>query len=336
MDENQNDDLNALDAMDAEGGVNKPIDTHLAEEIVEKSELVTSLGKAKSYEHHDTGMSAAEDSPWKLLNLDLLPSRGMFYPQDAELLIKSAKGKEIRHWSTMDEHDPLDVREKINFVLNKCTKFKVRGNPRLMNFSDYSDADKYYILFRIYELTFPNQENKLMAKLRCASGSCKHVNKIQVTSKNLLGFEVPDELYKYYNEEEKCFVLHSPKLEETIKFYLPTSGVIDKFREKRKEEEKAGIEIDKAFYNVGPYLVSDFKQLNRISMSNLKQDTFGWSDLKFTIIHKFTEMLRKSAVNKATGVCEKCKSRLESSIFLGGSFTVKDIFIVSAGLDELI
>ena len=333
MDENEQDDaLSRLDAIDAEHGVNKPISE--ATEVVEKSEPVTSLGKARSYEQPE--LSAAEDSPWKLLNLDLLPSRGMFYPEGVELLIKSAKGKEIRHWSTMDEHDPLDVREKINFVLNKCTKFKVRGNPRPLNFSDYSDADKYHILFRIYELTFPNQENKLMAKLRCASAKCKHVNKLQVTSKNLLGFDVPEELYKYYNPEEKCFVLYSPKLEETIRFYLPTSGVMDKFREKKKEEESAGIEIDKAFYNVGPYLVPDFRQLSKSQMSLLKQDTFGWSDLKFTIIHKFTEMLRKAAVNRATGVCEKCKSRLESSIFLGGSFTVKDIFIVSAGLDELI
>ena len=61
---------------------------------------------------------------------------------------------------------------------------------------------------------------------------------------------------------------------------------MDKFREKKKEEESAGIEIDKAFYNVGPYLVPDFRQLSKSQMSLLKQDTFGWSDLKFTIIHK--------------------------------------------------
>ena len=114
MDENQQDDLSKLDAIDAEHGVNKPISQ--ATEVVEKTDPVTSLGKARSYDRPE--LSAAEDSPWKLLNLDLLPSRGIFYPEGVELLIKSAKGKEIRHWSTMDEHDPLDVREKINFVLN--------------------------------------------------------------------------------------------------------------------------------------------------------------------------------------------------------------------------
>ena len=53
-----------------------------------------------------------------ILNLDLLPSMGAFYDINSELVLKSAKNKEIKHWSTMDEHDPLDVREKINFIIN--------------------------------------------------------------------------------------------------------------------------------------------------------------------------------------------------------------------------
>jgi hypothetical protein len=47
-------------------------------------------------------------------------------------------------------------------------------------------------------------------------------------------------------------------------------------------------------------------------------------------------MLRKASLNKVASVCEKCKEVTEDHIFLDGSFTVKDIFIVSAGLDELI
>jgi hypothetical protein len=334
MDDNQNDGLDKLDAMDAKHGVNKPIEEDT--EVVEKTAPITSLGKARSYEAQDLQMSAAEDSPWKLLNLELLPSRGMFYPADVELLIKSAKTKEIRHWSTMDEHDPLDVKEKINFVLNKCTKFKIRGNPQPLNFQDYSDADRYHILFRIYELTFPNQENKLMANLRCPSKKCKHVNKIQVTSRNLLGFEVPEELHKYYSESDRSFTIKSEKLGETLKLYIPSSGVMDKFKQKKKTEIAAGFEIDEAFYKFGPYLVNDWRRLTMEHLSQLKQQSLGWSDNKFTIIHKATEMLRLASTNRATGVCEKCKTRLESSIFLGGSFTVKDIFIVSTRLDELI
>jgi len=334
MDNKHEDDISRLDAIDMEHGVNQ----HVQEptEVVAKHEPITSLGKARSYEGNESQLSAVEDSPWKLLKLDLLPSGGMFYVDDVELLIRSAKTKEIRHWSTMDSHDPIDIKEKINFILNACTKFKVKGNPQPFNFKDYSDTDRYHILFRIYELTFPNQENKLMANIKCKSVKCKHVNRIQVTSKNLLGFQIPDELLKYYDETDKCFTIKSEKLGETIKIYIPSSGVIDKFKQKKKTEIKAGFDIDEAFYSFGPYLVYDWRQLTMDNLSHLKQESLRWSDKKFTIIHKITESLKLAATNRASGVCEKCKTGLETSIFLGGSFTVKDIFIVSTRLDELI
>ena len=53
-------------------------------------------------------------------------------------------------------------------------------------------------------------------------------------------------------------------------------------------------------------------------------------------IHKFTKQLKDASLNKARVACEKCKEVTESHIFLEGSFTIKDIFIISARLDELI
>jgi hypothetical protein len=71
-------------------------------------------------------------------------------------------------------------------------------------------------------------------------------------------------------------------------------------------------------------------------LTDLKMQSLDWSENKFIVIHKFTDLLEKAKLNKAASVCEKCKTQTESHIFLGGSFTVKDIFIISAGLDELI
>ena len=328
-----NDALSHLDKLDEIHGVNK----HVEEAIVESTNEspITSLGKARSYEQQ-ISMSAAEESPWKILNLNLLPSKGMFYPEGVELTIRSAKTKEIRHWSTMDEHDPIDVREKINYILNKCTKFKIKGEAEFFNFNDFLDIDRYHILFRIYELTFPNQENKLMANIKCNDKICSHVNRIQIISKNLLGFEIPTELLKYYNQDERCFVINSEKLGKTLKFYMPTGGISEKFREKKKSEVSRGIEIDESFYDSAPYLIWDWRNLNTAAMTRFKMDTIGWGDHEFAIIYKVTNALKKASINRAIGVCEKCKKEVESSIFLGGSFTVKDIFIISIGLDELI
>ena len=318
-----------LDEQDKEFKVNN------IEEPTPENKPITSLGKAQGHLQTEE-ISAAYESPWKILALDTLPSEGKMYPNNVELLIRSAKVSEIRHWSTLDETDPLDVIDKINFILNACTKFKVRGNPIPLNYNDFLEIDRYHILFRIYELTFPNQENKLWANIKCQNPNCNTVNKTQVTSKNLKGFAYPEQLLKWYSNTEKCFVVYSPKLNETLRFYLPTIGMSSKFKNKKNLDLQRGAEIDESFYKQGPYLINEWRRTDLDGLNNLKMQTMGWSEDKFLIIYKFTELLEQSKLNKAVCVCEKCKTQTESHIFLGGSFTVKDIFIISAGLDELI
>lgn len=324
-----------LDHIDSENKVNQSIEV-----VVEKSnegvkfKPSRSLGKIQGTE--DPGLSAASESSWKLLSFDLLPSRGLFYPKGAELLIKSATTKEIRHWSTMDEHDPIDVREKIAFILNKCTKFKIKGRPVHFNLNDFLEVDKYHILFRIKELTFPNNENKLMANIKCTNPKCGAVNKVQVGSQNLLGFNIPTDLEKWYSEEEKSFVIPSEKLNETLIFSMPSIGITNAIREYRQSEIKKGMDIDDSFYKFAPYLLQDFRNLGSENIHALKMEASGWSQNKFLAIYKFTEDLKKASVNKVTCVCESCKTQITTSIFLGGSFTVKDIFVISARFDELI
>ena len=335
QDSNDLDALSHLDSIDKENGINQDLNLKISESEteVEQKDPVKSLGKAKSYDHN---LSAAEESPWKLLNLNLLPSGGLFYPENSELLIRSAKTKEIRHWSTIDNLDPIDVTDKINFILNACTRFKIKGNPRPFNFNDFLLVDRYHILFRIHELTFPNQENKLIAKIRCSNSKCKHVNDVQVTSQNLLGFKVPDSYMKWYDESERCFVVPSDKLDETLRFYMPTSGMNSVLNKKKNLDEKRGVDIDKSFYSIAPYILNNWRNIRPEEVSEFKLHVNSWSNNKFNAIHKFTEDFKNSSLNKASGVCEKCKEPTESHIFLGGSFTVKDIFIISAGFDELI
>jgi hypothetical protein len=292
----------------------------------------TNLGQLNSYADSPE-LSAASESSWKLLDLRSLPSQGLFYPEGTELLLRSAKTKEIRHWSTIDENDPLDAREKINFILNSCTKLRVPGG-RPLNFNDYLEIDRYHILFRLYELTFPNQENKLWANIKCSNDG--HINRTQVLSSNLKGFTYPEDLMKWYSPEERCFKIVSEKLNETFYIYLPTIGVENKFRLKKQDDVSKGIEVDKSFYEFGPYLIKDWRPLNNSILTDLKFNSNTWPDNKFVFIHKFTTALKDASLNKVLSVCEKCKEVTESHIFLEGSFTVKDIFIISVGLDELI
>jgi hypothetical protein len=319
-----------LDEQDKLNNINKPIEIS---EIAKEAK--PNLGIVDAYSQSPE-LSGASESSWKILDLRSLPSQGLFYPSDCELLLRPAKTKEIRHWSTIDENDPIDVREKINFVLSACTRFKVRGVPAPLNFNDFSEVDRYHILFRIYELTFPNQENKLWANIKCENTKCNHINRTQVLSQNLKGFKIPDDVLKWYSPEEKCFKIVSDKLQETIRIYLPTIGIANRFDQRKQKDLDMGIEIDQAFYDFGPYLIKDWRSANTQTLSDLKMSSLGWVENKFIFIHKFTKLLKDASLNKAMVACEKCKEATESHIFLEGSFTTKDIFIISVGLDELI
>ena len=150
------------------------------------------------------------------------------------------------------------------------------------------------------------------------------------------GFECPQELLKWYSQEEKCFKIVSEKLQETIRIFLPTFGVDTKLRQRKNTETSQGIEIDNAFYEFAPYVIDNWRTCDQNYLTGLKLGSHNWPENKFVFIHKFTKALKEASLNKAGCKCEKCGNITESHIFLAGSFTVKDIFIISAGLDELI
>ena len=85
-----------LDEKDRESGINQ------VEPVLKEVEVnPNNLGIVASYSELNE-LSGASESSWKILDTLGLPSGGMFYPEGSELLLRPAKTKEIRHWSTID------------------------------------------------------------------------------------------------------------------------------------------------------------------------------------------------------------------------------------------
>ena len=99
---------------------------------------------------------------WHVLDLEDLPSKGKFYPADTIIKIRSAKAAEIRHFSTMDENNYIDMEEKLNSIVESCAQFNA-GDKR-MSYKDILEEDRIILLLSIRDLTFPEPENKLMLK----------------------------------------------------------------------------------------------------------------------------------------------------------------------------
>lgn len=136
---------------------------------------------------------------WHVLDLQTLPSKGKYYPSDIVIKIRSAKAAEIRHFSTMDEANYIDMEDKLNSIVESCSQLS-SGDKR-MSYKDILEEDRIVLLLSIRDLSFPEPENKLMLKGK--TEKTKKSVEIELAVKNLVPTEIDEEIEKYYSEKEK-------------------------------------------------------------------------------------------------------------------------------------
>jgi hypothetical protein len=298
----------------------------------------TGLGQAISTQFQST-VAGANDNYWKNIPLENLPSAGMFYADGSELTIRAATVAEIRHWSTIDESDVLDIDDQLNFIIEKCVRFKVNGGQSWLSWRDIAEIDRLYIVFLIHEITFPEGQNELFTKFEC-TGTCSEDGRfnddVKVNSSMLQLFEMPQELMQWYSPQYKCFEVVSSKLNETFYLYMPTIGVIERLRKRIAESRYSGQQPDKAFIKMAPYLIQDWSKFNAEQYSSLANNSYGWHVNKFTFFTKFVEQMQEARDNVVSTGCPKCGAKLTTTIFSRDSFTIKDLFLISGRLDQLV
>lgn len=325
--------LSMLDEADREGGVNAAPEPEAKPEPKLKS-----LGKSLTHQAiEESTISMANDVRWKVVPYETLSSKGLFYPEDAEISIRSADVMEIRHWSTIDENDRISINDCLNFILEKCVKFKIKGRPVMLSWRDLLVVDRFYLIFKIHELTFPNGENKLMKNFECSScpNDPKYSGKHQVRGSMLQGFTIPEELMEFYHAEYRTFLIVSEKI-GNFYLFMPTIGSFNLVKQYITERANRGRPAEKWFVRVAPYLIEDYQAMTLDALEKLRQSTLDWPQNKIMFVTKAVDMLESSRNNKLVIKCPTCGSDIVSDIFSSNSFTVKNLFIVSARLADLI
>jgi hypothetical protein len=229
---------------------------------MEAEKPVNSLGNAAMTEQPIAStISGANDSFWKNIPIQNLPSGGIFYPDDTEITVRAATVGEIRHWSTIDESDALNIDDMLNFILEKCLRIKTKDTAAWLSWRDICDVDRMYLIFAIHEQTFPNKENVLWTRFECL-GECSNESKfsteVRTTSSLLQNYEIHEELSPYFRPDYKCFEVVSEKLNETFYLYAPTLGAIERIKAKITADRKKRKTVDRAFIKALPYLIQDW------------------------------------------------------------------------------
>jgi hypothetical protein len=210
----------------------------------------------------------------------------MFYPEGTEVSIRSAKVAEIRHFSTIDETNVLDVDDKLNNIVESCTR--VLSGTKKMSYKDLCEEDRFYVILSIRDLTFPEPESKLTVDHLDKHGE-KH--NIEIKKEYFQYFKIPETLDKYYDMESKSFLIETKSF-GTIEMKPPTIGVMQKMTSYIKERQKTGGKIDQSVLQIIPYLVTEWRGFTDNDIFKFEIDMNGWSNKKYSLIYKLAEQMK--------------------------------------------
>ena len=195
--------------LEARDQINEPVQENTSVEDVSAVMLdaVESKGLGKvsmdNFGQSRPDKTSDEFLGWMVLDQSELPSKGKFYPNGCVIKIRSARAAEIRHFSTMDEENYIDMEEKLNHIVEMCTQITL--NDKRLSYKDLLEEDRIVVLLSIRDLTFPEPENKLILKGKTESS--KKTVDIELSSRYLVATEVPTEIEGYYSSKERMYVI---------------------------------------------------------------------------------------------------------------------------------
>ena len=317
----------ALDAKDAINDV-KPSSTDDSASGIEEVVDSKGLGRVNMGNFGpDRAQSSDSALGWHVLDQETLPSKGKFYPAGTVIKIRSAKAAEIRHFSTMDENNYIDMEEKLNSIVESCSQL-TNGGKRL-SYKDILEEDRIVILLSIRDLSFPEPEQKLMLKGK--TEKTKKQADVELSVKNLIPSVIDEEIEKYYDDKARTYVIKTRSAGE-VRMHPPTIGVMQEVTQYIKDRQEKEVEFDKAFIQVLPYIQSDWRNLSLDKIFKLEVDYKGWDEKKFMVIYRLAERMRigVQATLETHVDGEKVSAPLE---FPGG---IKSLFIISDLAGELL
>lgn len=272
------------------------------------------------------------------LNLDLLPSKGSFYPKTAKINFRAASKEEITHYSSLDESDLLDVDEHLHSIISATTQISGMTEQGIGHWKDLSEFDKIYIIFTIRDLTMEKmqREHKLMQTIECSS--CGHKDKIELEN-NTFGYYTMDEkIAKYYNPERRCIFISHQRLSRPFSIYIPTMGVmtfIANYIKQKELQKRSGDSVfyDKQFLTFLQFLCPNWRLLDEKYMKQKYEEYKTWNDHDLEMMHNVVNMLGYSIDPNIETPCSKCNHLNKSVIRFQNGY--RSIFTFSSIAEEL-
>jgi hypothetical protein len=275
---------------------------------------------------------------WKNLPIHLLPSKGLFYPEGTRMAIRPSDVKEIRHFSTIDEDDSVDIERKLSFILERCLRIDFPGQG-VVSYKDLKQEDRFYIIMAIRDLTFLRGENSLMLtpNRKCEkTKDCKSIEGFELRSGNLSSYELEEEILKRYNPETRSFVFTLKTEKKSFEIFVPSIGVTQSLSDFVTICSKRNIKIEDGFLEIAPFIIPEWRGLDFEGMLFLMRKTSAeWTKKEFSLLYQISEKIKIGTKTEAKQKCQACgEGEVTADITFPGG--IRSLFLISDIFRELL
>ena len=275
---------------------------------------------------------------WKNLPIHLLPSKGLFYPEGTRMAIRPSDVKEIRHFSTIDEDDSVDIERKLSFILERCLRIDFPGQG-VVSYKDLKQEDRFYIIMAIRDLTFLRGENSLMLtpNRKCEkTKDCKSIEGFELRSGNLSSYELEEEILKRYNPETRSFIFTLKTEEKSFEIFVPSIGVTQSLSDFVSICSRRNIEIEDGFLEIAPFIIPEWRGLDFEGMLFLMRKTSAeWTKKEFSLLYQISEKIKIGTKTEAKQKCQACgEGEVTADITFPGG--IRSLFLISDIFRELL
>lgn len=245
------------------------------------------LGKV-NMERYATQKALDPDMHLGFHNVDIstLPSGGRFYPVGSKLAIRPAQVSEVRHFSTIDEGNLLDIEDKLNHIVKNCTRFN--SGTKVLSYKDILEEDRIYILLSIRDLTFPEPESKLTVKASTKDGEEFDA---EISAQYFQLSKVTEEIEKYYDDEARAFAIRTKSF-GVIMMRPPSIGVMEAITNYIKVRQIEKKQWDQSYLQILPYISLDWRGFTDEKIFKGEVDFHSWNTQKYSLVYRLAEKMR--------------------------------------------
>lgn len=310
----------ALRETEAGGAKDSNKETPISETPITTTPVETgSLGRVetefdKKQKLHEENKALLGNTGWRKVDVNNLPSQGKYNDESMRIKIRAASVEEIKHYSSLDETDLLDVSDHINEILNKCCRIEYSdhiGKAAL----DLREADKYYVLFCIRDLTMDSHQkfHKLWQRTTCPKCGKKSEN--EITSHAFSYYKIPKNIEKYYDPTLRKIVINDESFADGPLMITPPSlgltAAIQKYMQdhaKKQQQSGAPIYFDSKFMMQIQYLLDSPAQVTEENLKNLQKKIGNWSHEKLIAFEYVRDNMDVGVRPQLEIVCRNTKS----------------------------